>query len=185
MPLEAPRSTYRRAIRSTGPGGERTEGRRGGNPPPPPRPVPLRVKVGAIGLVAIAAFGVALFGGFIPGLHPNYAEPRTIEVHGIPYFWAEYTLPWPYPPANSTAPTLVLFHNVTFAVWVTNWYGGQGGVVRGNGTEPNGTVYPFALGGAPLGANASTLFISPDAEFGAAWSGQAFVELLVRAPPGA
>ena len=123
--------------------------------PPPsgatsPHPIPLRTKLGAIAFVAMAVFGIVLFGGLIPGLHPNYAEPSTIEVDGQSYYWTDYSFPWPYPPANSTAPTPVAFHNVTFHVWVTNWYSPIGGVVRGNGTEPNGTSYAFRLGGEAL-----------------------------------
>ena len=182
MPRGASRSTYRRASRPAGSGGESTEGPRSYRASRPPGRIPLELKIGAIGFVVIAAFGVALFGGFIPGLHPNYAEPRTVEIHGIPYYWEDYDMPWPYPPANSTSPTALTFHNVTFAIWVTNWYGEQEGVVHGNGTEPNGTVFSFALGGGSLGANVSSEYISPDGEFGAAWSGQLFVELLVRAP---
>lgn len=145
--------------------------------------MPLRVKLGALVLVAMAVFGIALFGGLIPGLRPNYAEPSTIVVQGQSYFWTDYSFPWPYPPANTSTPTAVMFHNVTFRIWVTNWYSAIGGVVRGNGTEPNGSNYAFRLGAAVLGPNASALFLSPDKAFGAAWSGQTFVELLVRAPP--
>jgi len=145
------------------------------------RSVPLRYKVGALGFVAIAIFGIALFGGFIPGLRPNYTEPSTVDVRGLSYYWANYAFPWPYPPANTTAPSEVEFHNVTFHIWVTNWYSGTGGYVNGNGTERNGSVYTFRLGGSGLSANASTLYVSPDTEFGAAWDGQSFVELLVLA----
>ena len=144
--------------------------------------VPLRLKVGAVALVAMGVFGAALFGGWIPGLHPTYSEPATVEVHGLNYYWTQYYFPWPIPPANTSTPTGLVFHNVSFEIWVTNWYGGGGGVVNGNGTEPNGTTYGFRLGGAVLGANASDLFVSPDSTFGAAWSGQPFVELLVRVP---
>ena len=146
-------------------------------------PFPLRLKLGAIALAAMGVFGVALFGGWIPGLHPNYAEPTTIEVGGVSYYWTDFSIPWPLPPANSTAPSSVGFHNITFEVWVTDWYDlAGGGIVHGNGTEPNGTTYGFELGGAPLGSNASSIFVSPHHAFGAIWSGQTFVELLVRAP---
>jgi hypothetical protein len=151
----------------------------------PSAPVPLHLKIGAIALVAMAAFGIALFGGYIPGLRPNYSEPATIEVRGLPYYWTEYHLSWPVPPATTTTPSVVTFHNITFALWLTNWYSGPGGIVNGNGTEPNGTVYAFNLTLASLGANSTSPFFSPDREFGAAWSGQVFVELLVRATPPA
>jgi hypothetical protein len=143
--------------------------------------IPRHLKIGAVALVAMGIFGVALFGGFVPGLRPNYSEPTTIEVNGLSYYWTEYHFPWPLPPANTTTPTLQIFHNISFQVWVTNWYSGAGGIVNGNGTEPNGTTYGFRLGGSSLGSNESGLFISPDKFLGAAWSGQAFVELLVLA----
>ena len=165
--------------------GGTTIGAGGPAPRAPSGPIPLRLKIGAIGFVVIAVFGFALFAGFIPGLHPRYSNPATIEVRGLPYYWTNYEFPWPIYPANTTEPTPVLFHDVNFSIWVTHWYIGENWYVEGNGTEPNGTVYSFQLTSATLGSNATSMFVSPDDEFGAVWHGQLYVTLLVLAtsPP--
>jgi len=125
------------------------------------------------------AFIVLLFGGFIPGLKPNFTPSATTTVDGQPYYWTDYLIPGPDPPANTTTPSNVTFHNVSFSIWVTNWFSLTGGHVHGNGTEANGTAFSFVLEGFPV---ATTLYLTPDGSAGASWSGQSFVELLVRAP---
>lgn len=135
-------------------------------------------------LVIAASFGLALFGGWIPGLKPNYTVPSTVTVEGHAYYWTDYSLTFPPPLLNYTVPSSMTFHNVTFQVWVTGWYQPVSGYVRGNATEPNATTFSFVLGGPADVPGRQTLFLSPDHELGAAWNGQAFVELLVLAPGG-
>ena len=138
-----------------------------------------------LGLVILGGFGVALFGGAIPGLKPNYVAPAVVTVEGQSYFDTTVTLSNPLYPLNHSAPQSVVFHNVSFRLWVTNWYAFTGGLVRGNGTEANGTFYSFVLGESWSPPVNSTLYLSPDRLFGAAWSGGplagSWVQLFVHA----
>ncbi len=137
-----------------------------------------------VGLLVMGGFGVALFGGAIPGLKPNFTEPNVVTVDGGSYFDTTFAVANPLFPLNHSAPQSVLFHNVSFVFWVTNWYAFTGGLVHGNGTEPNGTTYSFVLGESPIPPVNTTLFFSPDRFFGASWPGGPLagneVELLVR-----
>jgi len=144
----------------------------------------LQRKVLVVGLVVMSAIGIALFGGLIPGVKPNYTAPAIVSVGGHLYY-AEPTL-LHYPVAsNATSPWNVTFHNVTFQLAMTGWYYLTGGIVRGTGSEPNGTHYPFVLGVLPNGSR-PTLYLSPDGVFGAAWAGgwlgPVTVTLLVEVP---
>jgi hypothetical protein len=138
-----------------------------------------------IGLVTLSAIGAALFGGFIPGIHLNPSEPATMVVDGEPYYYATWTLSLPSLFANSSLPSVTVFHNVTFAAWFVHWNWVSGALVQGNGTEANGTVYPFLLGTGGFPPQNQTLFLSPDRLFGAFWPGLAqsgsSVRLLVHA----
>jgi len=144
-----------------------------------------QAKVLVVGLLLMGAFGAALFGGVTPGLRPDYTPPAVIVVDGTSYYYAAVLLPTPPLLSNHSAPESFGFHNVTFALWVTNWGSFSGGLVRGNGTEPNGTVYSFVLGESALPPVNSTLFLSPDRLFGVYWPGGLLggstVRLMVRA----
>lgn len=126
----------------------------------------------------VLAFGATLFTGNFPGLPGHYTS--NVEVNGHPYYLDLYEIPFPQFGNNSTPPADVLFHNVTFWIWVTGWYSAEGGYVHGNGTEANGTTYPFLLGGLLSDPDRATLFVSPDTEFAVGWSGELFLELLVK-----
>lgn len=130
-----------------------------------------QAKVLIVGLVVMGAFGIALFGGAIPGLKPNYSEPSTLTLNGEQYYYETVFLSTPLFPLNTSSPQPTIFHNVTFELWVSNWYGYMGGLVRGNGTETNGTTYAFVLGESSIPPVNTTLFISPDREFAVAWPG--------------
>lgn len=130
-----------------------------------------QAKILVVGLVVMAVFGAALFGGAIPGLKPNYTEPSTILVEGEPYYFTSVSLTPPGLLSNHTLPQPYTFHNVTFELWVTNWGSLRGGLVHGNGTEANGTSYPFLLGESVSPPVNTTLFVSPDRLFGAYWPG--------------
>ena len=130
-----------------------------------------QAKVLVIGLFVMGAFGAALFGGAIPGLRPNYSAPSVIVVDGQPYYYTVVTVPTPGLFSNHSSPEAFAFHNITFHLWVTNWGSVTGGLVRGNGTETNGTVYSFVLGESVTPAVNATLFLSPDRLFGVYWSG--------------
>ena len=130
-----------------------------------------QVRVLVVGLVAMAVVGMLLFGGLIPGLKPNYSEPVTVIVDGEAYYYTTVKLRSPSLLSNATTPQLFQFQNVSFYLWVTNWDSFTGGLVRGNGTEPNGTSFPFVLGQSsnpPVNAN---LYVSPDHRFAVSWPG--------------
>jgi hypothetical protein len=142
----------------------------------------LQKRVLVVGLVVMVAIGVALFGGFIPGIKPNYSAPTIDTVEGHSYYVEPTLLHYSFL-TNSTTPWNVAFHNVSFELEMTGFYYFTGGILQGTGTEPNGTHYSFALGLFPNGTR-TTLYLSPDWEFGADWSGASIsVLLLVEVPP--
>ncbi len=137
-----------------------------------------------IGLVVMGAFGAALFGGAIPGLRPNYTQPTTLLLEGEPYYFTLVSLTFPAFLLNYSLPESFAFHNVTFVLWVSNWNSFSGGLVHGNGTEPNGTVYSFVLGESVNPPLNTTLFLSSDRLFAVYWPGGLLggtsVRLMVR-----
>jgi len=135
------------------------------------------VTVVAVYAVAIG-FGVSLFTGSIPGLGGNLDAHVMLDGHA--YYSDFYWLGFPSIGNNSTPPASLVFHNVTFWIWLTGWGLPQGSLVHGNGTELNGTSYSFQLGGLPSNPSRTDLFVSPDAKFATAWSGQLFLEVLVE-----
>lgn len=143
-----------------------------------------QVRVLVIGLVVMSAFGAALFGGLLPGLKPNYAAPPTLTVDGEQYYYATVAMNPPALFSNSTLPQSFSFHNLTFALWFTNWFASTGALVHGNGTEPNGTVSSFILGYAQYPPHNTTLYVSPDREFAVYWPGGllggVWIRLMVR-----
>jgi len=128
-------------------------------------------KVLVVGLVVMVVIGFALFGGFLPGLKPNYTPPSTVLVEGEPYYYTTVWLNSPSVFSNSTAPQPFVFHNVTFELWVTNWDSPTGGLVHGNGTERNGSVASFVLGNSVSPPMSTSLFVSSDRGFAVYWSG--------------
>ena len=144
-----------------------------------------QVRVLVVGLVIMGVFGGLLFGGVLPGLKPNYSEPSTVTIAGEAYYFTLVQLRTPNLLSYSTSPELFLFHNVSFSLWVTNWYSLSGGLVHGNGTEPNGTVASFVLGISANPPVDSQLFVAPDRGFAVSWPGGVLagstVRLMVRA----
>ena len=130
-----------------------------------------QVRVLVVGLVVMAIVGGLLFGGAIPGLTPNYTLPATITIDGEAYNYSIVKLPSPSLLSNATSPQLFQFHNVSFYLWVTNWDSFSGGLVHGNGTEPNGTVFDFVLGRSAYPPVDTALFVSPDHVFAVSWPG--------------
>jgi hypothetical protein len=142
----------------------------------------LQRRVLVVGLVVMLAIGIALFGGFIPGLKPNYSEPTIDTVNGHRYYVEPSLLHIPFL-SNSSSPWSVAFHGVAFQLQMTSWSFFTGGIIQGTGTEPNGTHYSFALGLFP-NETRTTLYLSPDKFFGADWSsGSLSVLLLVEVLP--
>ncbi len=131
---------------------------------------PTQLRVLAIGLGVMAVVGIALFGGLIPGLRPNYSAPATTVIAGHLYYVESSPLLAPFL-SNATAPWNVTFHNVTFELRLTNWYSVTGGIVHGNGTEANGIRYAFTLGERLSNGSRPALFVSPDSVFAAEWLG--------------
>lgn len=143
-----------------------------------------QAKAVIVGLVVMGAFGAALFGGAIPGLKPNFSGPNVVYLEGQRYYSTTFFLATPLFPGNASAPQSVTFYNVTFELWVSNWNSPTGGLVHGNGTEANGTVYSFVLGISVNPPENTTLYISPDRAFAASWPGGPlagfWVHLMVR-----
>lgn len=130
----------------------------------------LQVVILVVGLLVMAGIGVALFGGYLPGIHPDYAQFNVVTIDGHSYHLTQSLLHTPLF-SNHTAPWNVSFENVTFELWLTDWFSVTGGVVHGIGTEPNGTAYPFVLGILAANGTRQTLYLSPDAQFGVSWRG--------------
>lgn len=137
-----------------------------------------------VGLVIMAVVGGLLFGGALPGLKPNYNAPATVTIGGAAYYYTLVKLRSPALFSNSTSPQSFLFHNISFLLWVTNWDSFTGGLVHGNGTEPNGTVSSFVLGMSSSSRVDSELYLAPDRVFAVSWAGGWFggtsVRLMVR-----
>jgi hypothetical protein len=135
-----------------------------------------------VGLIVMAVLGAALFGGYLPGLHPTFTLPSTRVIGGHTYNVLETPLRTPFG-ANSTGPWNVTFENVSFYLWLSNWYSATGGIVHGNGTEANGTTYWFVLGNLLPNGTRTMLYVSPDLAFGVYWLGGIiggfYVQLLV------
>jgi hypothetical protein len=123
-----------------------------------------------VGLAVMAVLGILLFGGFLPGLHPTLTTSSFATIGGHQYFVESTPLHIPFA-VNSTSPWNVTFHNVTFELWLTNWYSVTGGVVHGIGIEPNGTAYSFTLGATLTNGSRPSLYLSPDLSFGVWWNG--------------
>lgn len=143
-----------------------------------------QVRILVVGLVVLGIFGGLLFGGVLPGLKPNYSEPSTVTIGGEAYYFAMVKLQTPSLFSNATSPERFAFHNISFFLWVTNWDSFSGGLVHGNGTEPNGNVSAFVLGLSSSPPVDSQLFISPDRVFAVSWPGGLLggstVRLMVR-----
>jgi hypothetical protein len=143
-----------------------------------------QLKVLLVGLLVMAVFGAALFGGAIPGLRPNFTPPSFLYIDGEPYYYTTVNLGMPNLFSNETTPVSFAFHNVTFVMWIANWGSFTGGIVRGNGTETNGTTYPFVLGQSVVPPVNTSLYVSPDRLFAVYWPGGPLagssVRLMVR-----
>ncbi len=142
-----------------------------------------QVTVMVVGLVIMAAVGIALFGGLLPGVKPDLNFPSEVTINGQLYHFARSSLHTPLF-SNQSQPWNVSFENVSFEFWLTNWYSWFGGVVHGVGTEVNGTAYAFEIGATTANGSRSPLYLSPDGAFGVAWpgglTGGTYVDLLVR-----
>ena len=141
-----------------------------------------RLLLAGIAVWAVAA--VLLFGGFLTGVKPSFSNSGLATIEGRSYHF-ENTLLHPPLYTNTTSPWNVTLFNVTFELWLTQWYSMTGGVLNGVGTEPNGTAYAFALGAPLPNGTRVTLYLSPDLLFGVAWTGGwlagAYAQLYVRA----
>lgn len=142
---------------------------------------PRQWKVTAAALGAAGIAGILLFGGLIPGLHPNYTTSPLTTLDGRSYYWRELSVPIPWPGTDRTKPTEGSFHNVTFWTWVTNWSILGGTYYHGNASEPNGTVYAFVLGSFRDAANWTGLYVAPGGAIAVEWAGGTTAYLLVLA----
>jgi hypothetical protein len=144
------------------------------------RDFPLHGRATVIALGLAAAFGIALFGGYLPGLHPDYSNGGLLAVGGQTYYYDAISVPYPPLGSNTSAPVATAFHNVTFWLWVSDWYSLEGGELHGNATLANGTAYPFDFQGSPFGTGPDSLYLAPDGSVGAEWNGGLTALLLVR-----
>ncbi|HYA57714.1 MAG TPA: hypothetical protein VEH57_04520 [Thermoplasmata archaeon] len=139
-------------------------------------------KVLAVGLLVMVLIGVALFAGLIPGLKPNYNAPSVVTYDGREYYYATERVPLPPILSNSSTPERLVFHNVTFWVWVSHWYSLTPGVLEGNVTLTNGSTYSFMLGGPPMLPTWVTSYVSPGHTAVVLWNNGLDFDLLVLAP---
>jgi len=141
---------------------------------------PGQLRTTVIALAAAGLVGLALFGGYLPGLKPDYSNLGIADVNGHEYYWRVIEVPAPLPGGpNYTAPEPIAVENVTFWIWVTDWYSLAGGHLHGNASASNGTEYPFVLVGGGLPGTQVTQYFSPDAEVGAGWTGGSTANLFV------
>jgi hypothetical protein len=134
-------------------------------------PTPLQSRLTLASLAVGGVVGLLLFGGVIPGLHPSYTPNPYTTIDGRTYVWSSIPVPIPYPGSSRTLPAADSLHNVTFSTWVTNWSVLGGTYLHGTAAEPNGTVYPFALGGYAYDANWTSRYFAPGGEVAVAWAG--------------
>jgi hypothetical protein len=148
-----------------------------------PRPLPKpRRTLAIVAVYALAiGFGVALFSGHLPGFEGQITS--NVNANGHTYAAESYYIPTPVWGENSTSPSEVVFHSLSFWIWVTNWGSPVGSYVHVNATETNGTSYALVLGGLLSSPNRTSVAFSPDQQFGAEWSGELFMQLLVELSP--
>jgi hypothetical protein len=142
---------------------------------------PRSRRLTAATLVVGGVVGLLLFGGAIPGVHFRAAGANGTMFDGRPYTGTPFAVPVPFLGLTSTAPGAVGFRNVTLYTWVTNWSLSGGTYLHGNATEPNGTVYPFVLGGFSSQANWTDDYVAPAGAIVVLWAGGLTGELLVSA----
>ena len=129
-----------------------------------------QLRVLLAGMAVFVVVGILLFGGFLTGVKPDFSTTGLTTINGQAYHFESSPLQTPTF-SNMTHPWNVTFFNVTFELWLTNWYSMSGGVLNGIGTEPNGTAYPFVLGAVLPNDTRTTFYLSPDLFFGVAWAG--------------
>ncbi|MGB6500467.1 MAG: hypothetical protein WBG19_03570 [Thermoplasmata archaeon] len=130
-------------------------------------------------LVVSGIVGLLLFGGVLPGLRPDFTPPATVTVDGQSYYWTAFTVPLPLPFSEVSGHVSVAFHNVTFWAWITNWSIVGGEYLHGNASEPNGSVYPFVMGGFPAQTNWTDQYVTPGALIVIQWTGGLVAYFLV------
>lgn len=144
-------------------------------------PTRRQQRLTVVSLAVAGVIGVLLFGGFLPGLHPNFSPGPTTTFDGKTYYWTTLSVPTVWLGGSRTPPTFEAFHNVTFWTWLTNWSLLGGAYLHGNATEPNGTVYSFTVGGPPAASNRTTDYVSPGGAVVIKWEVSTTAELLVLA----
>jgi hypothetical protein len=143
--------------------------------PSSPRQTRLTLTVLLVGGVV----GILLFGGAIPGLHPDYSSSPITTFDGNSYYWTAFDIPYPLPFTERSADVTFAFHKVTFWAWITNWSALGGEYFHGNATEPNGTVYGFSMGGFPAQTNWTDQYVSPGRAVVVNWNGGLVSYILV------
>jgi hypothetical protein len=142
---------------------------------------PRERKATALALVAGAAIGIALFGGYVPGIHPTFTSPAVITFDGKLYYWKEIGVPLPVVLSNSSPSEKIAVHNATFEVYTIGWLSGGGSYLAGNATLDSGVTYPFSVGGSVASPDHTTQYVSPDGEIAVVWNATFAAYLMVAA----
>jgi hypothetical protein len=146
-----------------------------------PRAAAWQPKATVVVVVVGVGLGAVLFGGLVPGLHPNFAPPEYVEFEGKMYYVTTIVAPSPPFGSNVTAPEEEFVHNATFWVWGTTTFAGFNTFLDGNASVSGGHVYTFSLGGRILSTNRTTQFVSPGGTIAVLWTGGVSAQLLVLA----
>jgi len=146
------------------------------------RDVPISPRERRITVICFAialVIGALLFGGYLPGLHPQYGSPTYLTVDGRAYYWTATDVPVPAFALNYSFPLETTFHNVSFWYWITNVSFLDTAQLHGNATVPNGSTFDFEVGsGHPLGTR-TTEYIAPGGVVAVLWDGGIQFDLLV------
>jgi hypothetical protein len=144
----------------------------------PPTRAQLRTTVVAV--VVGGAVGLAVFSGWVPGLHPSFGQPTTVAFEGKTYYWSEVLVPTPIPGTGSTPPQKDLFHNATFWFWGVADPIDSTRYLEGNVSLDGGPVYSFTLGGPPNPATWVGAFSTPGGAVVVLWpAGEFSAQFLV------
>jgi hypothetical protein len=145
----------------------------------PPTPTQWKLTVSALAIGGVV--GLLLFGGALPGLHPNFSPHTYFTFEGRNYYWTQLVVPTPWLGSNRTLPVEGSFHNVSYWTWVTDWTVLGGAYLHGNATMVNGTVDVFSIGGSHFRSNWTDQYVSPGAAFVVRWDGGVVAYLLLLA----
>ncbi len=146
-------------------------------------PITARQRTLTVGALLVGgAVGIALFGGLIPGLRPNFTPPEFQTFEGRSYYWTQVLVPAPPLGANASVNETATVHNTTFQYWSEAQLAGTLTYLKGVANVPHGSSYPFVVGGGLVPAERTTQYVSADHEVAVLWMGGPTAEFLLLAP---